>query len=70
MPFLQDLMDSNESLECLDFVGENWLSVYMTRLFRVRHNSLQHYLHFHASPERLGGLMVPRVHDTCSDMFP
>jgi hypothetical protein len=27
MAFLEDLVDGNECLECLDFVGENWLAV-------------------------------------------
>ena len=26
-------------------------------------------VHFHASPERLGGLVIPRVDDARSDMF-
>lgn len=26
--------------------------------------------HFHSSPERLGGLVVPGIYDACSHMFP
>jgi hypothetical protein len=76
MAFLEDLVDGNERLECLDFIGEDWLTVVAVSAMGVSDAMMEEVcpleldLHFHALPERGRALVVPCVDDACSHMFP
>jgi hypothetical protein len=68
MSFLQDFMDGDESLEGLDLVGEDGLTVNGGSEPKGSFDEAGR-IHFHASPKGLGGLVVPCVDDAASNMF-
>lgn len=73
MALLQDFVNSDESFECLDFVGKNGLAawrygvVISTSYFKSRASQVN--LHLHGCPEGLRGPVIPRIDDACSHMF-
>lgn len=73
MAFLQNFVDSDQSFECLDFVGKNglaawrWGVVISTSYYKPRASQIN--LHLHGCPEGLRGPVIPRIDDTCSHMF-
>ena len=83
MPFLQYFVYGNQCLERLDLVGKDRLPIIrdkktlsITGLERSPLNAwglnkVEFFLnpHFHACPERLGGLVVPCVYNSRSHMF-
>lgn len=74
MTLLENLVYRDQSLECLDLVGENGLPVIgdswlVTAIPDLIITPLSH-VHFHASPESRGRLVVPRVDNAASHMFP
>jgi hypothetical protein len=72
---LEHFVDGDEGFECLDFIGENWLSVVPLalstglRLVESRSHAVGVHLHLHALPEARRALVVPCVHDACSHVL-
>jgi hypothetical protein len=53
MAFLQHFVDSNESFECLDFVGKDGLPITKSLEMLQPHFGIVNCVHFHAGPKRL-----------------
>ena len=71
MSFLENLVNSDQGLECLYFISEDRLASWRVRLAALSAIKTQRSqdAHFHASPERLRRFMVPGIDNTCAHMF-
>lgn len=69
MALLEDLMNGDEGLESLDFVGKNRLPGGRAVSSGKSVLAEQFHLHFHARPERVRVLVVPCVNNAAADML-
>ena len=70
MPLLQNPVDRNQGLERLHLIGKNRLPKYVTsQLLHLYAGPEPNDVHFHTSPEGLGGLVVPCIDNSAAHML-
>lgn len=67
--FLKNFVYRDQGFKGLYLIRKYWLPVDPMTSEANSKSPWGHNEHFHARPERLGGLVIPRVNDTSANMF-